>query len=343
MGLKTSSKEKILELLKILWYYSDKEHPVSGEELCMLLQKQGVSSERKSIYRDISLLREAGFAVVKATGSQRGFYLETRMFDLAEIRILMDAILSTPSISAAKAQELVKKLGCQLSCYQARDIEEQLCKSGRGKSDNNELFHYIDLIHRAICQKKKIRFCYHHKLYDGKRAGLDTGRTFLLSPYALIWLNDKYYLAGNYEKYNNVSNYRVDRIRSVRIMDQDARDFSEVSPYKDFFDVEDYTRRSINMYNGTPLLVKLCCDKSLLEPLLDHFGGRMEFVCCRKNTFTVLVSVNSSEGLLEWLAQFGPRILVLSPLSLRKAILERSQRVKKAYDQGAPIAETYAQ
>lgn len=309
----------------------------------MLLQKQGVSGERKSIYRDISLLREAGFAVVKATGPQRGFYLEKRMFDLAEIRILMDAILSTPSISAAKAQELVKKLGRQLSCYQARAIEDQLCKSGRGKADNDELFHHIDLIHRAICQKKKIRFCYHHKLYDGKQAGLDAGRTFILSPYALIWLNDKYYLAGNYDKYNNVSNYRVDRIRSVRVMEQDARDFSEVSPYKDFFDVEDYTRRSVNMYNGTPLLVKLCCDKSLLEPLLDHFGGRMEFVCCGKNTFTVLVSVNSSEGLLEWVAQFGPRILVLSPLSLRKAILERWQRVEKAYDQGAPIAETYAQ
>lgn len=326
-----NSKLKLLLILELLRQYSDEDHPVTSSELCNLLAERGIISERKSIYRDISVLSKFGIDVIRAHSPKPGFFIAGRKFELPEVRLLMDAVLTAPFITSKKTVELTEKLKSLLSCYQAESVTKQIFIDQRIKFDNEEIYYSIDSINRAIAANRQICFVYHHKSIVDHKIRFDNGRKFTISPYALIWADDKYYLAGNYDKYDSVSNYRLDRIKHVEITNLKSRPFSEVSPYLDHFDAADYLRKNFNMYNGEKELIELRCSNKILEAVADKFGDDTEYCCHDENGFTVRAHVNVSEGLIEWLLQYGSNILVQSPRHLREEIICRIEQMESAY------------
>jgi Predicted transcriptional regulator len=326
-----NAKMKLLLLLKLLRKYSDDEHPVSAVELCRLLEQEGIGTERKSVYRDLDVLTKFGVDIVYTRSPRQGFFIAKRDFELAEVRLLMDAVLTAPFITNKKTAELTDKLCELLSCHQAETVLKQIYVDQRIKFDNEEIYYNIDTINRAVAQHKKVSFSYHHRVIAGGKAQLDEGREFTISPYALLWANDKYYLAGNYEKYDTISNYRLDRMKRIALTALEARPFSEVCSYRDYFDTADYLRRTFNMYNGEQERIVLRCSNSLLETIVDKFGGAIEFSCHDSNAFTVRASVYVSDGLVEWLLQYGDRVIVLSPQTLKDEMLKRIEAMRAAY------------
>lgn len=327
-----NSKIKILILYEILKKYSDEEHPLSSGELCELLQERGISGERKSIYRDITILAGYGVDIINTHLPKFGFFIAKREFELPEVRLLMDAVLTAPFITNKKTAELTAKLGELLSCYQAEEVLKQIYIDQRVKFDNEEIYYNIDAINRAIATHKKISFLYHHKIISNRKAEFDEGREFTISPYALLWANDKYYLAGNYEKYDTLSNYRLDRIKHAIVQDCDSRPFSEVSSYRDYFDSADYLKKTFNMYHGEQEWIELRCANNILETIVDKFGYEIEFSCHDENAFTVRANVYVSEGLVEWLLQYGNRIVVQSPKKLKREMVKRIEELNTAYE-----------
>jgi hypothetical protein len=251
--------------------------------------------------------------------------------ELPEVRLLMDAVLTAPFITAKKTADLTGKLRELLSCYQAEGVWKQIYVDQRIKFENEEIYYNIDAINRAIANNRKIAFRYHRRFISNHTAEMDEGKEFVISPYALLWSNDKYYLAENYQKYDNVSNYRLDRIRRVEVLDSASRPFAEVSPYREYFDSADYLRKTFNMYNGEPELIELRCSNPLLETIMDKFGSGIEFSCHDENAFTVRARVYVSDGLIEWLLQYGNRIVVQSPQKLRQEMMLRIKQMQEAY------------
>lgn len=339
MNSNGNSKIKFLSLLQVLEKYSDEEHPLPSGEICALMAKDGVSIERKSIYRDIGVLSELGIEILCTRTPRRGFFIAKRRFELPEVRLLMDAVLTAPFLTSKKTAELMGKLQSLLSVHQAESVACQTYVDQRVKFENEEIYYTIDAIHRAIAKKKRISFLYHHKTISGKKLRYDRGREFTISPYALLWSNDKYYLAGNYEKYDNVGNYRLDRIRRAAVTELDARPFSEVSPYRDFFDSADYLKKSFNMYNGVQELVELRCANEILEAVADKLGSGADFCCRDEKAFTVRARVYVSDGLIEWLLQYGNKIIVQSPKQLRMKIIGRIEEMSAAYQSVRPETE----
>ena len=327
----SGAKIKLLLLLKLLRKYSDDEHPISAVEICRLLEKEGIQTERKSIYRDIDVLTKYGIDILYTRSPKQGFFIAKRDFELPEVRLLMDAVLTAPFITNKKTAELADKLCGLISCHQAETVLKQIYVEQREKFENEEIYYNIDIINRAIAQHKKISFSYHHRVIADRKTQLDEGREFIISPYALLWANDKYYMAGNYEKYDAVSNYRLDRMKRMTVTTLESRPFSEVCAYKDYFDTADYLKKTFNMYNGEQERVVLRCSNSLLETIADKFGSGIEFSCHDNNAFTVRVSVYVSDGLIEWLLQYGDRIMVLSPPTLRDEMLKRIKAMYAAY------------
>ncbi|QEY34007.1 WYL domain-containing protein [Caproiciproducens galactitolivorans] len=178
---------------------------------------------------------------------------------------------------------------------------------------------------------KKISFCYHHNVIVNQRAQLDEGKKLIISPYALLWHNDKYYLAGNYEKYNNISNYRIDRMKHVELTDLSVRPFSEVSDYRECFDTTDYARKSFHMFHGEQERIVLRCSNDLIDVIVDKFGRNIELSCHDRNAFTVRASVFVSDGLVEWLMQHGDRVVVLSPKRLKEKMIHQIDAMRTAY------------
>jgi len=326
-----NSKIKFLELLKLLKQCSDEEHPLSAAQLCTLLQKQGIDAERKSVCRDIALLNNYGFDIIHTYMPTQGFFIAKRDFELPEVRLLMDAVLAAPFITNKKTAELTAKLCGLLSCYQAEDVFKQINVEQRVKFENEEIYYNIDTINHAIAEHVKISFFYHHRVIVNQKARFDEGRKFTISPYALLWVNDKYYLAGNYDKYDAISNYRLDRMKHVEATSCESRPLCEVSLYEKYFDTSDYLKKTFNMYSGEQEMIALRCANDLLETIVDKFGSELEFTCHDDNAFTVRASVYVSDGLIDWLLQYGGRITVLSPKSLKDVMIKRIEALSAAY------------
>ena len=331
MSENETGRIRILALWELLGRLTDEEHPLSAEELGALLGKRGIPAGRKTIYRDLSALREHGADLLFTRRPKAGFFVASRRFEPPEVRLLIDAVCAAPFITEKKTAELTEKLGGLLSGPQAREIAGQAHVEARPKFGNEEIYYSIDAVGRAVARRKKISFFYHHSTVEGNRIVRDEGRRFVISPYALIWESDKYYVAGNYEKYDDVSVWRLDRIRHAEMTAEDARPFGEVSEYRDFFDAADYAAKTFHLHHGEKQTVELRCSGEALDPLLDKFGGELRLSGGRGGLFTVKVSVYAGEGLVEWLLQYGDRIVVLSPETLREQVVRRIREIGGAY------------
>ncbi len=243
----------------------------------------------------------------------------------------MDAVLAAPFITPRKTRELLAKLEGLLSEGQAEQARGQVYVEKRVKFDNEEIYYAIDAVGRAIAAGRKISFLYHHRVLSGIRAVPDAGRSFVVSPYAMIWSGDKYYLAGNYGKYDSVSVYRLDRMKHTEVLAEAARPFEEVCSYRGRFDAADFARRTFHMYHGERQRVELCCSDDLLEAVLDQFGNDVRLTRRGPRDFSLRVEVDVSEGFLQWLLQYGGRVRVLSPEPLRQEMLRRIRGMAEAY------------
>ena len=332
MAEKGYTKLKLLYIKHYLEKYSDDDNLVKADELIEMLAEKGITCERKSIYADISALKGYG---VDISTEKRGYRVLGRDFELPELRLLMDAVQAANFISAKKSKELISKIGGLCSENQAKILEKQVYIDNRNKCTNEEIYYNIDLVNKAIVQKKKISFIYtKRKIDDSKKEIIREEKHLTVSPYALIWSNDHYYLVSNNSKYDNLMHTRIDRMKKVEITEESSRDFAEVSPYRSFFDSADYSGKLFNMFSGDNQKLKLRCNDSILEEMIDRFGDDCEIIKVAgelSDTFVLDTSCVCSEGLVSWLMQFGSKVEVISPESLKRDIKEKARSILDLY------------
>ena len=331
MAKKQGQRLKILYILDFLKRESDEEHPVTAADICEYLDSQGIAAERKSVYADISALTDYGADIVRS-GSPRGWFLASREFEEPEIYLLADAVRTAGFISAAKTRELVKKLDSFVSRYQAQKRENRVYFSSCAKSVNEEIFYSIDKISRAVTEKKKIRFEYVNRVLSPDRTIEKQKREMLISPYALTWQDDHYYVIGNYEKYDNLIHLRLDRMYKVEITDMPQRQFSEVSEYTDYFDTPDYTAKLFGMHGGEIYDIELKCSKKITEQVADRFGEDIFIKKVTDEDFCFTVRAALSDALVSWVISYGDRVKVLEPQILRDMVIGRTEKVLGLYN-----------
>ena len=331
MAKKQGQRLKILYILDFLKRESDEEHPVTAADICEYLDSQGIAAERKSVYADRSALTDYGADIVRS-GSPRGWFLASREFEEPEIYLLADAVRTAGFISAAKTRELVKKLDSFVSRYQAQKRENRVYFSSCAKSVNEEIFYSIDKISRAVSEKKKIRFEYVNRVLSPDRTIEKQKREMLISPYALTWQDDHYYVIGNYEKYDNLIHLRLDRMYKVEITDMPQRHFSEVSEYTDYFDTPDYTAKLFGMHGGEIYDIELKCSKKITEQVADRFGEDIFIKKVTDKDFCFTVRAALSDALVSWVISYGDRVKVLEPQILRDMVIGRTEKVLGLYN-----------
>ncbi len=324
-------KIKLLYIVKILTELTDEDHPLSATEICEKLAAYDVTAERKAIYDDIECLISFGYDIIQTRTPKSGYFLASRDFELPEIFLLCDAVRTAKFISEKKTRELTKKLDKLMSNYQAKGGLREIYIDGSSKTHNEELFYNIDRINTAIIEGKKIKFTYTKKLLREGKQIVTESKTRIVSPYAMTWQFDYYYLIGNYEKYNNLMNLRIDRIHSVEILDEPIRHFSEVSDYRDTFDVADYTKKLFGMFGGNMQEVKLRCSNKILEQVTDRFGDKIFITNVTENTFDFTVKAAVSDALVTWITNYADLIEVLKPDELCKKITDRAEKILNVY------------
>ena len=312
-------KVRMLTLLDILYKMTDEEHIMNSQSLLAELSKRGYSTDRRSVYRDVEALSEYGYDVVT---TPKGFYLRNRRFTLAEIMLLISAVQAAPFVTESKTASLMEKLMGFLSVYQQEGLKNASNISGV-KFGNEEVYRTIEMINYGIASKKTISFLYYKRSIMRRDVVQRRGKRYLVSPYAMVWVQDRYYLISNMSGKEGLTHFRLDRIRDVRIEDAPIRPVEEVSDYEGRFNAVDYASKCLNMFGGEIKKIRLRCSIDLLNELFDRFGDDIPVKKDGEDYFIALVEAAVSEGFINWVCQYGSMVEVQEPKDLREAVKKR--------------------
>jgi len=302
-------KEKLLVLLDILSRESDEDHPLSAPELISALEQEEIPAERKSIYDDIETLRDLGYDIVLERG--QGYYLASRPFELAELKLLVDAVQSSKFISLRKSRSLIKKLEQLCSRHQAGALRRQVFVTGRVKTMNETVLYSIDAIHDAIARDRRLTFRYFDYNAEKKKVFRHGGKAYEVSPVALLRSDESYYLVALDGESGEKRHYRVDRMASTALSGA-----PRAAGCKQL-DMASYTRRHFGMFSGEERQVKLRCPNALAHVILDRFGLDTMLIPDGGDHFLLTVPVAVSQQFYGWLFGLGPEVELVSPADLR--------------------------
>lgn len=305
MSKRGGQKGKMLLLLQYLERESDEEHPVPTKRLLSMLEENGVTAERKSVYDDLDVLAQLGYDIGRKPGAQGGVYLGQRPFEVAELKLLVDAVQASRFITRRKSDALIAKLENLASRYQAGQLQRQVYVGGRVKSMNESVYYSIDAIHAAIAAKRQVSFRYFDFNSRKERVFRREGATYYVIPYCLAWDNANYYLVGREPRESQTRHYRVDKMAGVAVTDIPG------VPPEDFHPAE-YVNRYFSMFSGESAKVRLFCPEKLAGVILDRFGQEVMLVP-QEGGFTVTLDVVVSPQFWGWLAGLGPEARLLSP------------------------------
>ena len=323
-------KLKILYVLDILKKYSDEQNPITATDICRYLEEMDIPAERKSVYKDIEALIDYGYDIIYSK-SPKGYFLASREFEEPEIYLLSDAVRTAKFITPKKTRELVKKFDSMLSVTARKKRNKDIYIDFSKKSNNEEIFYSIDKICDGIAEGKKIEFDYVSRELNG-REFVDVIKPMKVSPYALTWQDDHYYLIGNYEKYDNLLHLRLDRMFKTKVIDEKARFFGEVSEYKEVFDVADYAGKIFGMFSGKLQTIELRCNKKIAKTVADRFSEKIFITGVTENEFCFSFKAAVSEALVTFIMNFSDSVKVLRPIELRDMVIERSKKILEIYE-----------
>ncbi len=318
-----SNKLRQIYVLKILYDYTDENHFLTISQILQILKdKYSIDSYRKTIKKDIDLLMAADFDIEFIKSSQNLYHVVSRNFDIAELKILIDAVVSSKFISRSKSQELAEKLSKLAGPYMSKELVRNIDVEKRTKGENKQLFLIVDTINTAINQKKKIAFKYFTYNVRKEKKEKHNGYVYKFSPYKLVWNGDYYYVVGFSDKYNDVGNFRVDRISKIpELLDEQA------IPMPSSFDINSYLNTMFHMYNGEQKEVELVCDNSVMDSIIDRFGEDVKVYANDMDSFRIIVNTTVSHIFFSWVFGFGGKVRIKAPLNVRNRYIEMVNKV----------------
>jgi predicted DNA-binding transcriptional regulator YafY len=324
-----SNTTKILALKKILSEETDEEHKLSVTELIEKLQLSLTTNEpidKKRIKRYIDSLNESGFEIIpeQEKYGKLVYSHQTRLFETYELRMLVDAILSARFVTEEQAKIIIGKLNQLTSTHIAKTLPSPV----KYNKSMNHIYHltkvYIDKIHRAIEERNVITFKYGKFTIDRTFELNRNGQEYVYHPYGLIWDQGFYYLIGQKGNKEGLSNYRVDRMRDVEVLDQRFKS-------KDY-NIDEYLHTNFHMFSGQGEWVEIeINDKYLMNPIIDKFGLDADIRKVDENTFILKTKAIVGEGFFNWLRGWGSKAKILSPPSLVQQMKEEVEKMKDLY------------
>ena len=320
-------KTKILYLARLLHERTDEEHPLPMAEILRILEDEyGILAERKSIYRDIAALREFGMDIEMTSSRTPGYYVASRTLELTELKLLVDAVQSSKFITHKKSAELIRKLSGMTSTHEARKLSRQVFVAGRVKTMNESIYYTVDHLHRAMQENRTITFQYFSWNRKKEKVLRHGGKLYHVSPWALTWEDENYYLLAYDDEADAVKYFRVDKILHVDVTDPPRMGGEHFAD----FDTAEFSKKVFGMYGGEEQLVVLRCRDDLAGAILDQFGTDVS-IRCGKGFFTVAVRVIVSPQFLGWIAAFGDGIVIESPADVRAKMQTLLQSATAAY------------
>ena len=324
MREESCNKIRLLRVWELLKSETDEDHPMGTGAILSRLEEEGLKCDRTTLYDDVALLNKYGYEILVKRSTSNKYYVADRDFDLPEIRILIDAVQAASFITAKKTPVLVDKLARLAGSRRAEVLKKNVVEFGTVKGDNEVIYYSVDAITTAITEGRKIAFRYFDRGVGGKKvyrtssAAPTEAREYVVNPVATVFNDDKYYLFCYTDKYPSLTQYRIDRMEGVKVLEE------EITPNPDLKkkDVAKHRRSLFDMYGGERTEIVFEADVSVLDAIYDRFGENVKVLPYGENKAICKAEMQVGRPLLTWLVGFGRALKVLSPESVVGKIKE---------------------
>ena len=345
MNMSNLKRKKLsFAILDILRRYTDEDHRLSQKDIIDILKTEyDMTADRKSVKRNITSLMEMGYeinfsealrmfpnkdGVLEESYILSDFWLE-REFTDGELRLLIDSLLFSKHIPYSQCKELVDKLG-SLSNQYFKSRVRFISTLPETAPKNKELFYTIEILDEAIAKGKQVAFTYNSYGTD-KKLHPRRDREYIVNPYQMAATNGRYYLIGNYDKYNNLANYRVDRITNIRLLDTPTKPKEQLEDGK-MFSLPTHMAEHLYMFSGESVPVTFRMKKSILNDVIDWFGTEITFFDETEDEVTARVTVNW-HAMRHWALQYCRHVRVLAPDNLVQTVKADLQTAIERYEE----------
>lgn len=316
MSRGANQKLKLYYLARIMMEQTDEDHGLTMPQIIDELEKYEISAERKSIYSDFDALEQIlGLEVIcEQSGRQHYYHVASRVFELAELKLLVDAIQSSKFITLKKSRDLISKLEGFCSKHEAKELQRQVFVQNRIKTMNESIYYSVDAINSAISHNHQVSFRYFNWNTKKEMEFRHDGEAYKISPWALTWDDENYYMIGYDNEAEKIKHYRVDKMLNIREVEEKR----EGRKLFQSFDLASYAKKSFGMFSGDEELVKLEVDNEMAGVIIDRFGMDVTFLPKNKTTSYVQVSVAVSEAFFGWIFGLGGGVKIAGPASVVK-------------------------
>lgn len=321
-------KMKMLHLMRIFTQETDDEHALTLQEIVGKLATVGISADRKTLYDDFEELRQYGFDIIAEQRNRNTYYhLGERDFEMPELKLLVDSVQSAKFITTRKSRELIQKLEKYVSRYQAAQLHRQVYITGRVKAMNESIYYNIDKLHDAINAGVQIRFQYAQWNLNKEMELRRDGAWYHVSPWALTWDDENYYLVAYDAEAALIKHYRVDKMMRITATEDPRRGKGK---FKEF-DMAKYSKSVFGMFTGEETLVTLEAENHMVGILIDRFGKDINITPVDDAHFKVNVTVNVSPQFLGWIVALGQGIRITEPDEVVERMRNEIKRLDAQY------------
>lgn len=324
-----NQKLKLYYLARIMQEKTDDEHGITLAEIKQYLEEYDVTANRKILYEDLETLKVLGLDVIgEKIGWNYYYHVGQKQFDIAELKLLVDSVQSSKFITEKKSSELIKKITSFASDYEAKLLKRQVMVQGRVKTMNESIFYNVDSIHAAISKNSGITMDYYR--WDTNKNLVPTSKgTYSLSPWALMWSDENYYLVAYDEVADKIKHFRVDKMKNIQLTG-DKRKGREL--FKEF-DLVSYSQKNFGMYGGEDAQVELHFKDELVGVLIDHFGKSITIrpVDGKEGWSRTRVIVAVSEQFFGWIFGLGAGVRIAGPDEVVDEYVKKVEEMRGLY------------
>jgi predicted DNA-binding transcriptional regulator YafY len=319
-----AEKTYILCILSILQKYSDADHILTIKDILNKMKSiYGIELDRRTVYRNIGLLIDFGYDISSYEENNIGYYLRERDFEPSELHMLADAVLTADCIPEKDGKDLIRKLQQLGSVHQTVSLDRLVRVKSNKKAPNKQIFLTIELLDEAIRIKKQVKFNY--IMYDTNLQKIPRRKEkYLVSPYALYWNNNQYYLISNMQPHEGLCHFRLDRIENISITDTPSL------PAPKGINIYEYASNALFMFGGETETYAIQCDNSIINDVVDRFGDDILIIDSDDHTFTAVVKA-TTQGMRLWAIHYIEKCKVLEPQWLVNEVVEAIKKAMKHY------------
>lgn len=320
------NKLKLLEIRDLLLRETDDGHAISTQQIIDFLASKNIRSERKSIYHYIQLLEDYGMDIITEKDKQNWYHVANREFQLAELKLLVDAIKFSKFITQSKSVELIEKIKTLTSKHEAQLLQRDDLVTGRLKTRNNSIYLNVDAIHDAILGKYKLKFKYFDYDINKEVKYRKNSDFYVVIPVFLCWDDEKYYCITYHEQHDDYVVYRVDKMREVNVV------YQKHTIDKKPEDIEKYCDQLFNMFSGVEKKITMRFERDLLNVVIDRFGMDVNIKPMDDQWFEICETVYVSPTFLSWMIQFQDKAKIIEPKDVVEEMKRTLEKTLKNYE-----------